>query len=55
MKWLWIEAWAAANFWRVFMPLNLAGLPQEAVPVSKLESGADSPASELAEAERKPG
>ncbi len=31
------------------------GLPQEAVPVSKLESGADSPASELAEAERKPG
>ncbi len=32
-----------------------SGLPQEAVPVSKLESGADSPASELAEAERKPG
>ncbi len=34
---------------------RLCGLPQEAAPVSKLESGADSPASELAEAERKPG
>ena len=33
----------------------IGGLPQEAVPVSKLESGAHSPASELAEAERKPG
>ena len=31
------------------------GLPHEAVPVSKLESGAHLPASELAEAERKPG
>ena len=27
MKWLWIEAWAAANFWRVFISLNLAIAP----------------------------
>ena len=31
------------------------GLPHKAVPVSKLESGAHLPVSELAEAERKPG
>jgi hypothetical protein len=32
-----------------------SGLPHKAVPVSKLESGAHLPVSELAEAERKPG
>ena len=35
--------------------LRLPSLPHKAVPVSKLESGAHLPASELAEAERKPG
>ncbi len=35
--------------------LCIGALPHKAVPVSKLESGAHLPASELAEAERKPG
>jgi len=27
LKWLWIEAWTAANFYRTFMSLNLAIAP----------------------------
>ncbi len=40
---------------RQLIECRQASLPPEAVPVSKLESGAHWPASELAEAERKPG
>ncbi len=47
-----LERWRKENRLRLD---GMAGLPPEAVPVSKLESGAHWPASELAEAERKPG
>jgi len=47
----------SSNCWHcgVSVPCLRAALPHKAVPVSKLESGAHLPASELAEAERKLG
>jgi hypothetical protein len=44
-----------ADFVHSFRSHRRHGLPHKAVPVSKLESGAHLPASELAEAERKLG